>query len=116
MTLATTLLSHALPNILLMAPQQANGEQSNPLLTFLPMIVIFGIIYFMMIRPQKKRQKEREALVNKMEKGDKVVTSSGIHGTVAQIEETTILVQVSETTKIRFEKAAVNTVTPKNAS
>ncbi|HWF43449.1 MAG TPA: preprotein translocase subunit YajC, partial [Candidatus Kapabacteria bacterium] len=69
--------------------------------------------YFMMIRPQKKRQKEREALISKVEKGDKVVTSSGIHGTVSQVEDTTILVQVSDTTKIRFEKAAVNTVVPK---
>jgi preprotein translocase subunit YajC len=67
----------------------------------------------MMIRPQKKRQKEREALISKVEKGDKVVTSSGIHGTVSQVEDTTILVQVSDTTKIRFEKAAVNTVVPK---
>ena len=104
-----------IPHILLMSPAGGNGQQSDPLMTFLPMIVIFAIIYFLMIRPQKKRQKEREASVNKIEKGDKVITSSGIHGTVAQIEDGTILVQVSDTTKIRFEKSAVSTVTPKNA-
>jgi preprotein translocase subunit YajC len=116
MILATNTLSHALPQILLMAQPSGSGQESNPIMTFLPMIVIFAIIYFMMIRPQKKRQKEREALISKVEKGDKVVTSSGIHGTVAQVEDTTILVQVSDTTKIRFEKASVNSVVPKNAS
>lgn len=98
-----------------MAPP-AQGEQSNPILSFLPLIVIGAIFYLMIYRPQKKRQKAREALVSQMEKGDKVVTSSGIHGTVAQVEDTTILVQVSDNTKIRFEKSAVNAVTPKNAA
>ena len=92
------------------------GQQQDPIMAFLPLILIAFIFYFLIYRPQKKRQKERESLVSKMEKGDKVVTSSGIHGTVAQVEDTTILVQVSDTTKIRFEKSSVNAVTPKNAS
>ena len=99
-----------------MAPPAGAGQpQGNPILQFAPLILIAAIFYFMIFRPQKKRQKDREALVNRMEKGDKVVTSSGMHGTVAAIEDTTILVQVSENTKIRFEKSAVTTVTPKNA-
>ncbi len=102
--------------ILLMTPPAPGGEAPNPIVQFLPIIVIIAIFYFMILRPQKKKQKAREALVNQMEKGDKVVTSSGIHGTVAQVEDTTVLVQVSDTTKIRFEKSAVNTVTTKNAA
>jgi preprotein translocase subunit YajC len=102
--------------ILLMAPAAPGGAAPDPFLQFLPLVVIVFIFYFMILRPQKKKQKAREALVNQMEKGDKVVTSSGIHGTVAQVEETTVLVQVSDTTKIRFEKSSVNNVTSKNAS
>jgi preprotein translocase subunit YajC len=96
-------------------PQGSGGQPGNPIMQFLPLILIGLIFYFMIFRPQKRRQKERQALVDRMEKGDKVVTSSGIHGTITAIEEGTVLVQVSDTTKIRFEKAAITTVTPKNA-
>ena len=98
-----------------MAPPAQGGQQSNPILSFLPLIVIGAILYLMIYRPQKKRQKEREALVGQMEKGDKVITSSGMHGTVSQIEEKKILLQVSDNTKIWFEKASVSTVVPKNS-
>lgn len=101
--------------VLMAQPQGAGGGQSNPVMQFLPLIAIAFIFYFMIFRPQKKRQKERQALVDRMEKGDKVVTSSGIHGTITAIEDGTVLVQVSDTTKIRFEKASITTVTPKNA-
>jgi preprotein translocase subunit YajC len=114
MILASMILN--IPGILLMAPAAGNGQQQDPIMAFLPLILIAVIFYFLIFRPQKKRQKERETLVSKMEKGDKVITSSGIHGTVAQIEDGTILVQVSDTTKIRFEKSSVSTVTPKNAA
>jgi preprotein translocase subunit YajC len=78
------------------------------------MFTMIGAIFYLMIyRPQKKRQKERESLLGKMEKGDKVITSSGIHGTISQIDDTSILVQVSENTKLRFEKASVTTVVTK---
>lgn len=99
------------PHILLQAAQPA----TNPIIQFVPLILIAFIFYFMIFRPQKKRQKERESLVSRMEKGDKIVTSSGMHGTVSQVEDKTVLVQVSDTTKIRFEKSAITTITPKNA-
>jgi preprotein translocase subunit YajC len=101
---------------LLMAPQGgAPGQETNPILNFLPIIVIGAIFYFMFYRPQKKRQKAREELVKAVEKGDKVITASGIHGTIAQVEDTTVLLQVSDNTKIRIEKTALGTVIPKNA-
>jgi preprotein translocase subunit YajC len=99
---------------LLMAPAQP-GQDANPIMTFLPIILMGFIFYFIIYRPQKKRQKAREALVNQVEKGDKVITNHGIHGTVAQVEDTTVLLQVSDNTKIRIEKSALGTVTPKNA-
>lgn len=91
----------------------ANGQEGNPITAFLPLIIIVLIFYFLIYRPQKKRQKDREALIKQVEKGDKVITSSGMHGTVAQVEDTTVLLQVSDNTKIRIEKSAINTINPK---
>jgi preprotein translocase subunit YajC len=100
---------------LLMAPQGGQGADSGS--QMLSTGIMFGsiifIFYFMIYRPQRKRQKEREALIGGMQKGDKVITSGGMHGTISAIEENSILVQVAETTKIRFEKSAITTVLPK---
>ncbi len=93
----------------------AAGQQMDPVMQFLPLIVIVLIFYFLLYRPQKKRQKAREELIKQVEKGDKVITASGIHGTVAQVEDTTVLLQVSDNTKIRVEKTALGTVVPKNS-
>ncbi len=100
---------------LLMAPPAGPGQETNPILNFLPIVVIGFIFYFLIYRPQKKRQKQREELVKAVEKGDKVITASGIHGTIAQVEDTTVLLQVSDNTKIRIEKTALGTVVPKNS-
>jgi preprotein translocase subunit YajC len=79
-------------------------------------LIMFGtmafIFYFMIYRPQKKRTKERAELLSKMEKGDKVKVN-GMHGTIASIEDDTVLVQVAEGTKIRFDRAAVTTIVDK---
>ena len=79
-------------DMLLMAPPAAQGgEQPNPIMQFLPLVLIVAVFYLFIIRPQKKRQKERQELVNKMEKGDKVVTSSGIHGKVAALDRKSVV-------------------------
>jgi preprotein translocase subunit YajC len=101
--------------LLFSPPSGTGGQQSDPITAFLPLILIVVIFYFLIYRPQKKRQKAREELVKAVEKGDKVITASGIHGTVAQVEDTTVLLQVSDNTKIRVEKTALGTVVPKNA-
>ena len=75
---------------------------------------IIVIFYFMIYRPQRKRQKEREELITKMDKGDKVILSGGMHGTISAIEDKTVLVTVAENTKIRFQKSAIAEVLPKN--
>ena len=92
---------------------QATGQPDplqNMLSTILPFAAIILIFYFMMIRPQQKRQKEMKAMLDAMKKGDKVITSSGIHGTITDIEDNVITVQIAENTKVRFEKVAVTTV------
>lgn len=92
--------------LILMTPPQGGGEQS-----MLPTLVMFGaifaIMYFMMIRPQQKRQKEHQKMLESLKKGDKVVTSTGIHGTISEIEDTTYVIQIAENTRVKFEKTAI---------
>ena len=78
--------------------------------TFVMFGAIFLIFYFMIIRPQQKRAKEREKLLSSIEKGDKVITSGGVHGTVAGVEEKTILLQVTENVKLKIERSAITTI------
>ncbi len=97
--------------LFLMAPPSGGGEQ-NPFVQLIPLILIFVIFYFFLIRPQQKKQKDREKVLESIKKGDKVVTIGGIHGTIVGIdtEKKTVLVQVSDTLKLKFEKSAVSTV------
>jgi preprotein translocase subunit YajC len=93
-------------NYLLMA-QPAPGAEANPIMTFLPLILIIVVFYFFMIRPQMKRQKELAAFRNSIAKGDKVVTTGGIYGKVVEIKDTIVLLQVDDNVKIRVDKAAI---------
>jgi len=75
-----------------------------------PMILIFVIMYFLMIRPQQKRQKEHQKLVSTLKTGDKIVTNAGIHGIIANVKESTVLVKVADNVKIEFDRAAITTI------
>lgn len=98
--------------IFAMAPQ--GGEGGGGLISTLIMFgAIFLIFYFMIIRPQQKRAKERDKLLSNLEKGDKVVTNGGIHGIIAGLEEKTALLQISDNTKIKIDRSAITTVLPK---
>lgn len=92
----------------LMAPPAGGGGDAQSMLPTLVMFgAIFAIMYFMMIRPQQKRQKEHQKMLESLKKGDKVVTSTGIHGTISELDDTTYLVQIAENTRVRFEKSAI---------
>jgi preprotein translocase subunit YajC len=73
--------------------------------------LIILIFYFLILRPQQKRQKDRQKLLESVQKGDKVVTVGGMHGTVVGLEEKTLLVQVAENVKLKFERSAISAVT-----
>ncbi len=67
-------------------------------------------MYFVLIRPQKKRQQEQQRLVSRLKTGDRVVTNAGIHGLIANVKETTVIVKVADNVKIEMEKSAVTNV------
>jgi preprotein translocase subunit YajC len=77
------------------------------LITFVPLLVI---MYYVMIRPQMKRQKEAARLVSALKTGDRVVTSSGIHGLISNVKDTTVIVKVADNVKLEMEKSAVTNV------
>lgn len=91
-----------------MAPtDQGGGGMLGTLVMFGLIIFIF---YFMIIRPQSKRQKERQQMLNSIKKGDKIVTVGGVHGTVVGVDEKTLLVQVADNVKLKFERTAVSSI------
>jgi preprotein translocase subunit YajC len=75
-----------------------------------PMLLIFVMMYFVMIRPQKKRQVEQQRLISGLKTGDRVVTNAGIHGLISNVKDTTVIVKVADNVKIEMEKSAVTTV------
>lgn len=75
-----------------------------------PMALIFVMMYYLMIRPQAKRQKEQQRLVGSLKTGDRVVTSSGIHGLISNVKDTTVIVKVADNVKLEMDKASVTTV------
>ena len=74
------------------------------------MIFIFVIMYFLMIRPQKKRQMEQQRLISALKTGDRVVTNGGIHGLISNVIESTVIVKVADNVKIEMEKSAITNV------
>ncbi len=89
------------------APAPTGG---NPLASFIPIILIFIIMYFVLFRPQMRRQKEQQRLVAALKTGDRVVTASGIHGMITNVKDTTVTVKVADNVKVEMEKSAVSNV------
>lgn len=77
----------------------------------LPFIIMFAVFYFLLIRPQQKKQKARNIMLASLKKGDKVVTIGGLHGTIVELTDDTVVLRVNDVTKLTFDRAAVNTVT-----
>ncbi len=94
---------------LLQAAPAATGSQSIAM-SVLPFVLIIAIFYFFIIRPQNKKQKETEQMINALKKGDKIVTIGGIHGTVSSTKEKTVIVKVDENVKLEFNRSAIATV------
>ncbi|MEQ1501812.1 MAG: preprotein translocase subunit YajC [Myxococcota bacterium] len=78
----------------------------NPL-DFVPILLVFGVMYFLIIRPQVRERQDHDKLVASLARGDKVVTASGIHGVVSNVAEDTILLEVSDKTRIVVDKSTI---------
>ena len=98
-------------HLLLMGPPPEGG---NPLIGFLPIILIFIVFYFFLIRPQKKKEEERKQMITSVKKGDKIITIGGVHGTVTQVDDASVLAQVDTNTKLRVDKNAIASIVSKD--
>jgi preprotein translocase subunit YajC len=78
--------------------------------TFLPFILIIAIFYFLITRPQNKKQKETQKMLAAIKKGDKIVTIGGVHGVISTVRESSVVVKVDDNTKIEFSRSAIATV------
>ena len=89
--------------------QTGPGSGSSSLMMWMPIVLIFLIMYFLILRPQAKRQKEHQKMLGSLKQGDKIVTAGGIHGTIAGIKdkEQTLLVKISDTVKIELARGSV---------
>lgn len=97
-------------HLIAMSPQ-GGDPQGGLFSTLIMFTLIIGIFYFMILRPQQRRQKERDKLLGSIKKGDRVVTVGGIHGIVAGVDEKTLLIEVADKLKLKFDRSAVSAVT-----
>ena len=95
------------------AQAAAGGSTQDTLLGMLPLVLMFVVLYFVMIRPQMKKQKEHKAMVDALAKGDEVVTAGGMLGKVSKIGETYISVELASGVEVQMQRSAVATVLPK---
>lgn len=104
--------------LLMAAPEGAAGAGGTA--SMAPTLVTFGLVflifYFLIIRPQNKRQKESQAMLKALKKGDRVVTIGGIRGTITSLKEDTVILKVDDNTKIQFSRSAVSQVLDKKST
>jgi preprotein translocase subunit YajC len=95
------------------AAQMPNGGGSSSVMTQLIFFAaIFAIFYFLLVRPQQKQRKEREALLSAVKKGDRVVTTSGLHGTVVGLNDNTVTLKVTDQVRLDFDRSAIGRIVP----
>ena len=95
------------------AQAAAGGDTQSTLISMIPLVLMFVVLYFVMIRPQMKRQKEHKAMIEALAKGDEVVTAGGFLGKVSKIGETYIGVELANGVEVQMQRSAVIQVLPK---
>jgi preprotein translocase subunit YajC len=92
----------------------ASAAPAPPLfVNFIPLILIFGIFYFLLIRPQQQKQKEHQKMLSELKKNDEVITAGGIHGVVVNVKDSSVVLKVDENVRIEVEKSHVSQITKK---
>ncbi len=94
-------------------PRRAPAAAQNPLISFLPLIVLFGIFYFMLIRPQMKRAKEQRSMISALNRGDEVLTNGGILGRIDSIADQFVTLEIASGVIVKLQKQAISAVLPK---
>lgn len=84
-----------------------DGGSGGLLFQLAPILLIFGVFYFILIRPAQKQQKQKEAMLAALKKGDRVVTSGGIYGTIASVEDQSVHLRIADNVKIRVARSAI---------
>jgi preprotein translocase subunit YajC len=97
------------------APAAAGGDIQSSLMGMLPLVLMFVVLYFIMIRPQMKKQKEHKAMIEAVAKGDEIVTVGGVLGKVAKIGDTFLVLEVANGVEIQIQRSAVVQVLPKGS-
>jgi preprotein translocase subunit YajC len=97
-------------SLLMAASQDGSAGSGSFITTLIPFALIIGIFYFLIIRPQNKKQKETQRMLGALKKGDKVVTIGGIHGVIQNVKESSVIVKVDENTKMEFSRSAISNV------
>ncbi|WP_349744567.1 preprotein translocase subunit YajC [Roseateles cavernae] len=95
------------------APAAAAGSTESSLLSMLPLVLMFVVLYFVMIRPQMKRQKEHKAMIEALAKGDEIVTSGGLLGKVSKLGDSFVTLEVATGVELQVQRGAVVQVLPK---
>ncbi|MDR0785136.1 MAG: preprotein translocase subunit YajC [Treponema sp.] len=95
-----------------MATPEGQGAPGggNPLVSFVPFILIIAIFYFLIIRPQNKKQKETQKMLDSLKKGDKIVTIGGVHGTIQNVKDKSVIVKIDDNVKVEFSRSAISSV------
>jgi preprotein translocase subunit YajC len=86
---------------------------SGGMMSFLPLIIIFAVFYFMLIRPQMKRSKEHKLLISQLSKGDEVITNGGLLGRITDVSDSFVTLELADNLQIKLQRQAVATVMPK---
>lgn len=94
-------------------PGGAAGGGQSAITSLIPLVIMFGIFYFLLIRPQQKKAKEHKALLESLKKGDQVITAGGMHGKITAVEDTVVTIEVANNVNIKFNKGHVAAVVDK---
>jgi preprotein translocase subunit YajC len=84
-----------------------NPAAPNPIVSLMPIILIFIVFYFLLIRPQHKKEKERQKMLSQLQKNDGVIAAGGIHGTIVNVKDTTVILKVDDNVKLEVEKNSI---------
>jgi preprotein translocase subunit YajC len=95
---------------LLMAPTPTDGSQPPAWVQLLPLVILFVLMYFVLLRPQMKRQKEHEKLISAVKTGDRVVAAGGIYGTVTNLKDQVVVLKIADNVKIEIQRSTITSV------